>query len=79
MKRIDEKGNKIFVSKAVKQIFNRWEHGKMFHGYDLAEDCITEYPELKNVYTDTFLRFLRKFFNEKYILVKKSESLYKKL
>lgn len=78
MKVVDEKGNRIIASKAVKEIFRALPIGFEFHGWELKERCVAQYPELEHVYVDTLLRRLRGSFHGCYEVVNASESLYKK-
>lgn len=74
----DQNGNKILVSKTVIQTFNAMPQGKTFYGWELKDRCVSIRPELKNVYIETFLRMMRKYFNGCYELKSKAASLYQK-
>lgn len=65
-------------SKAVKEVFKAMPTGKKFYGWEIKKNCVELYPELKNMYVDTFLRALRKYFHEDYIVIDKCNSLYQK-
>lgn len=78
MVRRDSKGNIVRVSKAVIKVFRALPQNKKFYGWELKELCCEVYPELSQVYTDTFLRMLRKYFSGCYDLLSKAESLYVK-
>lgn len=67
------------ITKAVNTIIDTMPNGKTFHGWELRDRCVEMFPELRNVYVDTFLRTMRGTRKENYILVDRSESLYKKI
>jgi len=73
--------NKRFgiAAKAVREIIRAMPEGNFFYGWELRDLCVRAYPELKNMYVETFLREMREYCHDSYILVSRSESKYKKV
>lgn len=67
------------ITKAVNKIIDTMPNGKTFHGWELKDKCVELYPELQNVYVDTFLRTMRANRKSNYTLIDRGESLYKKI
>lgn len=42
------------AAKAVRIVINAMPTGKEFHGWELKNECVKLYPELKNMYIETF-------------------------
>lgn len=71
--------NKIKAAHAVREIFKTIPAGQMFYGHDIKTKCCELYPELKDVYLDTFLRAMREFCHNKYITVSRPKSKYMRI
>lgn len=60
-------------------IFDKWEDGREFHGWELKE-AFTEFkPERKNCYEDTVMREARHYCRDRFICISKPKSLYRKI
>lgn len=76
--KLDKHGRFGISAKAVREVINAMPKGEHFTGWELKEKCVALYPELKNMYVDTFLREMREYCKSQYQLVSRSESLYEK-
>lgn len=78
-KQKEKKSRFVYAAVAVRQVLNEMEPGTLFHGHELKKKCVQLYPELKNMYVETFLREMREHCKLQYTLKSRSESLYSKI
>lgn len=69
------------VGFAVKTVLDNMPKGTVFHGWMLKKKCVEINPALEEKYVDTFLRNMRLYCSEDYVLEEKikAKSLYKKV
>ena len=67
------------AAKLVRMIIDEMPNGKEFHGWELRDLCVDKDNSLRNVYIETFLREMRAYCSNQYVLVDRSKSLYKKI
>lgn len=78
-KKLDKNGRFGVSAKAVREVLRAMPEGTQFTGWELKEKCVALYPELKNMYIETFLREMRGCCKSQYELISRNESLYKKI
>lgn len=70
--------SKPTVTSTVRRVFERMADNVEFSGIEFKKLCVKENPELKNVYEDTFMRILRKYYRSRFVCVNRIKSIYRK-
>lgn len=66
---------RIAVCKAI----DSFEIGQKFNGKMIQEKAAEFYPEIKNKYLETIMRYMRKYRREECVCIDRSNSIYQKM
>lgn len=67
------------VTETAKKVFEKLAVNTEFSGLEFKALCVADNKALKNVYEDTFMRILRKFYRSQFICISHAKSKYRKI
>lgn len=71
------------LARYFREVFEEMEPCSFFHGWEIRNATLLRYNQktgkVSEAYTDTLLRYMRKHYSNRYELIDRGDSMYRKL